>query len=68
MHFFQIIGLTFMAGCIGAGLVWYGWGLAENVGTVVRIRRAARAAAHAESETQEEGDAAVEPKKEARQE
>ncbi len=44
MQLLRILGISFLAGCIGAGLVWYGWGLAENAASVLRARRASTAA------------------------
>ena len=40
MQLLRILGISLLAGCIGAGLVWYGWGLAENAASVLRARRA----------------------------
>lgn len=36
MRFLEIIAITLMTGCIGAGLVWFGWGFVENVAALVR--------------------------------
>ena len=41
MQLLRIFALSLFAGCIGAGTVWYGWGLAENAMSVLRARRAA---------------------------
>lgn len=40
MQLLRILGISLLAGCIGAGLVWYAWGLAENAASVLRTRRA----------------------------
>ena len=40
MQLLRILCISLLAGCIGAGLVWFGWGLAENAASVLRARRA----------------------------
>jgi len=39
MRFLEMLAIALMAGCIGAGFVWFGWGIAENVGTLLRTGR-----------------------------
>ena len=56
MQIIRVIALALLAGCIGAGAVWYGWGFIENASSLLRNRSAGRAI---ESEEQEgDGDAA----------
>ena len=40
MQLLHILGISFLAGCIGAAFVWYAWGLAENAASVLKARRA----------------------------
>lgn len=40
MQLVRMLALSLFAGCIGAGAVWYGWGLAENAMSLLRTRRA----------------------------
>ena len=43
MQLLRVLGISLLAGCIGAGLMWYGWGLAENAASVLKARRARKA-------------------------
>lgn len=62
MQLVRILALSLFAGCIGAGTVWYGWGLAENAMSVFKARRALAAMpaqeADADVETSETEEAA----------
>ncbi len=51
MQLLRIFALSLFAGCIGAGAVWYGWGLAENAVSVLRARRAASGTPTLEEDT-----------------
>ncbi len=57
MQLLRLLGISLLAGCIGAGLVWYGWGLAENAASVLRTRRALAAARTPDKEEREDLDA-----------
>lgn len=54
MQLLRIFALSLFAGCIGAGTVWYGWGLAENAMSVFSARRAASATPANEEDTEVE--------------
>ncbi len=51
MQLLRIFALSLFAGCICAGTVWYGWGLAENAMSLLRARRAAPGAPAPEENT-----------------
>lgn len=51
MQLLRIFALSLFAGCIGAGTVWYGWGLAENAASLLRTRRAASGTPAPEEDT-----------------
>ncbi len=53
MQLLRILGIALLAGCIGAGLVWYGWGLAENAASMLRTRRALKEAQTPDKEMDE---------------
>ncbi len=55
MQILRLIALAFLAGSIGAGAVWYGWGLVENAKSLVQ-NRSAHGATEAE-EVEDDGDA-----------
>ncbi len=50
MQFLRIAALCLLAGGIGAGAVWYGWGLVENARSVLENRRVPRAVRTEEQE------------------
>lgn len=54
MQLLRIFALSLFAGCIGAGTVWYGWGLAENAMSVLSARRAASGTPALEEDTEAE--------------
>ena len=54
MRLLETAVIALMTGCIGAGLVWFGWGFAENVGTLMLARRLERKSADTEIEEPEE--------------
>ena len=62
MQLVRMLALSLFAGCIGAGTVWYAWGLAENAMSVLKARRALSAMpapeADADSEASEPEEAA----------
>ncbi len=51
MQLLRIFALSLFAGCIGAGTVWYGWGLAENTMSALKARRAASTASALEEDS-----------------
>lgn len=56
MDFAKIIGLSVLVGFVGAGFVWYGWGLAQNARAML-TERAGRKREEAQSAAKEKREA-----------
>ncbi len=60
MRLIGMILISLMVGFVGAGLVWFGWGLAENLSAMFRSRKAAGGKARAEDSEQTETEISTE--------